>query len=200
MDYDNSYVIRASNSTNIATVNQNDNATLTGQLYTQRITLNKLSNDDETPLKIINNNQSWELIAMESTLAGDGCFQSFKTQQSPTVWNTGVWNQNQYGIRHGGEGLWIYDNGNTTVSGNLDVGVDASSSEIDVHCNQQGYTGYTEVHCQSPWTSKLEFISTHPTPWSFIYLKGSIYFEFNSSNQTITHYKSLLNGSDDRLK
>ena len=34
----------------------------------------------------------------------------------------------------------------------------------------------------------------------FISLKGSIHFEFNASDQTITHYKSLVNGSDDRLK
>ena len=90
--------------------------------------------------------------------------------------------------------------GDVSISGNLDVGVDASSSKVDVHCNQHGYTAVTELHSQSPWISKLEFLSTHPTPRSFIFLKGSMYFEFNSGNQTITHYKSLVNGSDDRLK
>ena len=58
---------------------------------------------------------------MESTIAGDGCFQNFKTAQSPTVWNTGTWNQNGFGIRHGSSGLWIYDTGNTTIRGNSDV-------------------------------------------------------------------------------
>ena len=65
-----------------------------------------------------NNNQNCEVIALESTIAGDGCFQNFKTAQSPTVWNTGIWNQNEYGIRHGVNGIWIYDTGNTTISGN----------------------------------------------------------------------------------
>ena len=58
---------------------------------------------------------------MESTIAGDGCFQSYKTPQSSTVWYNGIWNNNEYGIRHGSNGLWIYDTGNTTINGNLDV-------------------------------------------------------------------------------
>ena len=37
-------------------------------------------------------------MALESTIAGDGCLQSFKTAQSLIVWNIGVWHQNQYGI------------------------------------------------------------------------------------------------------
>ena len=108
MSSDGSYVIRASDATTCLSVNQNGDTTISGNLDTQRITSSKPSDDSETPLKIINN-RSWELIALESTIAGDGCLQNFKTAQSPTVWNTGVWNQNQYGIIHGGEGLWIYD-------------------------------------------------------------------------------------------
>ena len=58
---------------------------------------------------------------MESTIAGDGCFQNFKTAQSSIVQNTGTWNQNQYGTRHGVNGIWIYDNCDTTISGNLNA-------------------------------------------------------------------------------
>ena len=98
---DNLYVIKASDATNVVTVNQNGNTTISGNSDAQRLTLNKPSNDHETPLKIFNNNQNWEVIALESTIAGDGCLQNFKTAQSPIVWNTGAWNQNVYGIRHG---------------------------------------------------------------------------------------------------
>ena len=100
--------------------------------------MNKPSNDSEAPLKIINNNRNWEVMALESTIAGDGCLQSFKTAQSPIVRNTGVWNQNQYGIRHGGEGLLIYDNGNTTISGNSNVGLGASVTSIKAYVNHAG--------------------------------------------------------------
>ena len=87
----------------------------------------------------------------------------------------------------------------TTVSGHLDVGVGASSSKIDTHSNQQGYTAVIELHSQSPWISKLGFLTAHPTPRPLIFLKGSTYVEYNS-NHTIIHFKSLVNGSDDRLK
>ena len=59
-------------------------------LDAQRLTLNKPSNDSETPLKLTNNNPNWEVMALESTIAGDGCLQNSKTAQSLTVWNTGV--------------------------------------------------------------------------------------------------------------
>ena len=107
---------------------------------------------------------------------------------------------NDYYIQLSGSDNKVNIYKDTTIIGNLEVGVGATSSKIVSHSNQQGFTAVTELHSQSPWTSKLEFITTHPTLLSFIFLKGSIYFEFNSGNQTITHYKSLVNGSDDRLK
>ena len=88
----------------------------------------------------------------------------------------------------------------TTVSGILNVGVGATSSKIKAHSTQQGDTGHIELHSQSPWIFKLEFITTHPTPRSFIFQKGSTYFGFHHSNQSIAHYKSLVNSSEDRLK
>ena len=77
MSSDNSYVIRVSDVTTCLTVNQNGNTTISGNLDAQRLTLNKPSNDSVTPLKITNNNQNCEVFALESTIAGDGCLQSF---------------------------------------------------------------------------------------------------------------------------
>ena len=58
-----------------------EDTTLSGSLEAQKLILNKPSNDSETPLNITNNNQHWGVIALESTIAGDGCFQNFKTAQ-----------------------------------------------------------------------------------------------------------------------
>ena len=98
---------------------------------------------------------------MESAIAGDGCLQSFKTSQSPTVWNTGVWNQNQYGIRHGGEGLWIYDNGDTTISGNLNVSVSNARTSIKAYNTMDGYTAYTELEAKRHTQGYMYFDSNH---------------------------------------
>ena len=37
---------------------------------------------------------------MESAISGDGCIHSYKTPQSSTPWYNGIWNNNEYGIRH----------------------------------------------------------------------------------------------------
>ena len=87
----------------------------------------------------------------------------------------------------------------TSIDGNLDVGVGATSSKIDSPSNQQGFTAVTEPHSQSPWISKLEFISTHPSPRSFIFLKVQSILNLTLTTKQI-HCKSLVNGSDDRLK
>ena len=58
-------------------VNIYKDTAISGILNAQRLTLNKPSNDSETPLKITNNNRNWEVIALESTIAEDGCFHNY---------------------------------------------------------------------------------------------------------------------------
>ena len=115
--------------------------------------MNKPSNDSETHLKIINNSQNWKVISLESTILGDGCLQNSETAQSPTVWNTGVWNQNKYGIIHVSEGLWIYDNGITSISGNLDVGPSQATTSIKAYVNHAGHQGNVEIEAR--WNSRF---------------------------------------------
>ena len=117
-----------------------------GILDAQRLTLNKPSNDSETPLKIVNNNQNWEVIALESTISGDGCLQNSKTAQSSIVWNTGIWNHNQYRIRHRVNGIWIYDHGDTPIGGNLDVGPAQATTSIKAYVNHVGYGKFSKCH------------------------------------------------------
>ena len=103
--------------------------------------------------------------------------QSFSTEFGP--YSHGI---NVYGRQRGSSQPKFYNGRSGSVcnvlfGGNLDVGVGATSSKVDSNSNQQVFTAVTEIHSQPPWISKLEFITTHPTPRSFIFLKGSIYFE-----------------------
>ena len=109
-------------------------------------------------------------------MANSGSWIRFSREGITDTWQTGIDTDNSYVIRASNPTnvVTVNPNGNVALTGNLDVGVDSSLSKIDAHSNQQGYTAVTELHSQSPWTSKLECISTHPTPWSFIFLKGSI--------------------------
>ena len=56
-----------------------------------------------------------------------------------------VWDQNEYGIRHGVNGIWIYDTGNTTISGNLNVSVSNARTSIKTNNTMEGYTSYIEL-------------------------------------------------------
>ena len=90
----NSYVIRVSDATNVLTVNQNSNTPLSGNLESQRLTINGPSNDDDILLQITNNNQSWFVASLESAIAGDGCLMQWMTPASSSYWWSGVWGTN----------------------------------------------------------------------------------------------------------
>ena len=57
-------------------VNVNKDATRSGNSDAQRLPLNKPGNDSNTPLNMTNNNRNWEVMALESTTARDGCLQN----------------------------------------------------------------------------------------------------------------------------
>ena len=100
--------------------------------------------------------------------------------------------------------LSIQSNGNTTTSGNLDVG-SGSSSRIRSHASVSGYTGYSELNTASPWDMFLNPNTTYPnggwmysklimsticnyqvvvTKWTFI--KKYIKWKFRCWNNTST--------------
>ena len=136
---------------------------------------------------------------MESTIAGDGCFHSYKTQQSSTTWLNGVWNQNEFGVRHGSNGLWIYDTGNTTISGNLDAGT-TSNNSIKIHGTGVA-TAYVLFKTNNDYNSYWDFQNgNHSQAWSNISVKGSSFMLFPHHGNIITHTRNFANWSDDRLK
>ena len=179
-------------------VNMYKDTTISGHLDAQRLTLNKPSNDSETPLKLTNNNPNWEVMALESTIAGDGCLQHFRTAQSPIVWNTGVWNQNQYGIRHGVHGFWIYDNGNTPISGNLDVGPGQANTSIQTYVNYGGHAGNVEIEARWQYEAYVHF-NTTCVHGLLVFATKQVKYMFCGLDQ-MYFYKPTTNASDDRLK
>ena len=171
-----------------------------GNLDAQRLTLNKPSNDSETLLNIINNNQHCEVIAFESTISGDCCLQNSKTAQSSIVWNTGIWNQNQYGIRHGVHGLWIYDNGDTSISGTLNVGPAQATTSIKAYVNHAGHQGNVEIEARWNTHGYINFNTTASDGLLFIATKYVICMYCGLNIICVLFYKPTTNVSDDRLK
>ena len=92
----------------------------------------------------------------------------FKTAQPPTVWKPGIWDQSEYGIRHGVDRIWIYDNGNTPISGNLDVGPAQATTSVKAYVNHAGYTGYVEMEADGE--AKVSYILTLVVQRVYYYL------------------------------
>ena len=104
------------------------NVLIDGNLESQRLTINKPSNDNGIPLQIINNNQNWTVASLESTISGDGCLMQWKTTASSSQWLQGIWgsNTNEFVIKSGSNGLTLKPNGSAVLSGSLTQNSDAS--------------------------------------------------------------------------
>ena len=124
---------------------------------------------DTIPLVITTTSSSGAGFIAKFVSTVRGCLFEYLTSASSTSRRLGILGgSNKFVIKTGSHGLTIKPTGDVSISGNLDVGAGASSSKTDPHSNQQGSTAVTEIHSQSPWANKIEFITTHPTPRSFI--------------------------------
>ena len=116
----NQYIISHGNPTKLS-IQSNGTTTVSGNLESQRLTINKPSHDDDIPLQIINNNQNWFVVSLESTIAGDGCLFNYETSASAAQWWQGVWgvNTNELNSWFNYQGLSIKPNGSAVLSGSL---------------------------------------------------------------------------------
>ena len=120
------------------------------------------------------------------------------SSQSPTLWNIGVWNQSQYGIRHGVHGLWIYDNGNASIGGNLDVGPGHANTSIKTYVNYGGHAGNIEIDARWQHEAYIHFNTTYVHSLLVVATK-QVNCRFCGLDQ-IYVCKPTTNASGDRLK
>ena len=105
---------------------------------------------------------------------------------------------NLYGIRHGAHGLWIYDKGNTAISGNLDVGVGASQTPFKAYVDHAGHQGNVEIEARWNPQGFIHSNTTNPHGLLFLATKDALYMYCGINN--VYFYKPTTNVSDDRLK
>ena len=104
---------------------------------------------DTTPLVIINESPGGATVATyTSTASNQGCVSFWTTAASTTPWMTGVmWGgSNEFVIKSGSNGLTLKPNGDTTISGNLDVG--QTQTSIKAHVNNGGHTANLELEAR----------------------------------------------------
>ena len=93
IDSDSSYVIRASDATNVVTANQQSNVALTGNLVVGKILTSKRvpGVSDTTPLTIINESPGGGTgVVYQSTASDQGFLIAYTTAQSSVAWVEGV--------------------------------------------------------------------------------------------------------------
>ena len=126
MSSDNSYVSGASDATNVLSVDQSGDTTMSGNLDVGKVsTLKRTPGVSDThPLNIINESPGGATgISYQSTASGQGCLIAYATAQSAAGSTEGVnWgSSNEFIIKSGSNGLTIQSNGDTTISGTLGV-------------------------------------------------------------------------------
>ena len=86
------------------------------------------------------------------------------------------------------------------VDGNLDVG-SGSSSTINVHAANNGYTGYGGLKAQSSYDLYLNLQTTRVNGgWVHHEVNGDSFLLFLGSGQFVKHFEPLAAQGDDRLK
>ena len=120
----------------------------------------------------------WTLASFHQGIGNSGSWLQFSRDGTSNTWQTGMSPDNSYVIRASDATnvLSVNQNGNTTVSGNLDVG-SGSSSRIRSHASNNGYTGYAELNIASAWGLWINLETTYPNG-------GWVYFKINTDNYT----------------
>ena len=85
-----------------------------------------------------------------------GCLFEYLTSASSTSWWQGILGgSNEFVIKTGSNGLTIKPNGDTTISGNLDVGPSQAQTSIKAYVNHLGHQGNVEIEAR--WNSQVFF-------------------------------------------
>ena len=95
--------------------------------------------------------------------------------------------------------LTVNQNGNTTIDGNLDVGVGETKSNVKAHVNHAGNTGFIEIEVM--WRNQA-FIN-FTTGWAdggYLPVTINSGYYMYCGNNIVYLYKPLTQSSDDRLK
>ena len=174
-------------------------ATISGALNAQRL---GITNTTSRPIEVNNTMHNGPyLVAISQNYSNNDLLFALRCLPLNHLWCFGVTTSNQYIISHANSTKSsIQPNGNTTISGNLDVGSGSSSKTI-LHANNNDYTGYSEVHCSSPWELTLDVETNLPNGGYMVFkLKGVLVMIIRGDHQTINYYKPLINPSDGRLK
>ena len=125
--------------------------TVNGTLGVQRLSI---TNTSARPIEINNAMHNGPyLVAISQNYNNNYLLFALRCRPLNQLWCFGVATSNQYIISHENSTKFsIQPNGNTAVSGNLDVNVSNAPSSIKAYNSMDGYTSYIEL--EAKWNSQ----------------------------------------------
>ena len=131
------------------------------------------------PLDIKNptiHTEFWTLASFHQGIANSVSWLQFSRDGTCDTWQAGMSSDNSYVIRasHATDVLTVNQNGDTPISGNLDVGQDQAQTSIKTYVNHIGKTCYVEMVAR--WASQgfIHFKTNHTTGELFFAVKDSL--------------------------
>ena len=111
----------------------------------------------EFPLGIKNSTihiEVWTLAPFHQLIANSGSWLQLPRDGTSNTWHAGMSSDGSYVIRasEATNRLIVNQNGDATISGNLDVGPSQAQSSIKAYVNHIGKTGYVEMEAR--WSSQ----------------------------------------------
>ena len=119
------------------------------------------------------------------------------------LWCFGVATSNQYIISHeNSTKLSIQPHGNTTISGNLDVGTSQAQPSIKTCFNDSGYTGYMQMEARNEADGFLHFQTNFSYGEMFLIVRNTFFIRCSdyAGNPYVQTFQPLTQSSDDRLR
>ena len=140
-----------------------------------------LDSSTKFPLDIKNSTihtEFWTLASFHQGIENSGSWLQFSRDGTSNTWQAGMSSDKSYVISASDatKRLIVNQNGNTPVSGNLDVCVSNARTSIKTYNTMEGYTSYMEL--EATWNSPgyLHFESNKPgAHYSFLTVKDDLH-------------------------
>ena len=119
----------------------------------------------------------WTLAPFHQGIANSGSWLQFSRDGASNIWQTGMPSDSSDVIRAPGatNRVIVHQNGNTTISGNLNVGLGASVTSVKAYVNHAGNQDNVEI--EASWGSQgfINFNTDYADGLLLVAVKGDLY-------------------------
>ena len=166
-----------------------------------------LDSSTEFPLDIKNSTihtEFWTLASFHQGIENSGSWLQFSRDGTSNTLQAGMSSDNSYVIRASDatNRSTVNQNGDTTISGNLDVGPSQTQSHVKTYFNHVGSSGFMMVGGRYRDQGFLHFETNYQYGEMFITVRNTYFIRCSdyAGNPYVQTFQPLTQSSDDRLK